>query len=125
MLVAGLSDEDVEVRLTCCYRLAERAEPETLAALKQAMNSDTELDVRLAAIDAIGSIDSAETVATLGTVLADRDPAVQYAAVQALKTASGEDFGNDVNVWQEYVTNGTATKPEISVAERLQQYSPF
>ena len=125
MLLAGLTDDDVDVRLTCCYRLAERAEPETLAALKQTLQSDSELDVRLAAIDAIAQIESTDTVAALGSVLSDRDPAVQYAAVQALKSASGKDLGNDVNVWQEYIANGTVSQPEISVAERIQQYSPF
>ena len=125
MLIAGLSDNDVDVRLTCCYRLAERAEPATLGPLQQAMKSDSDLDVRLAAIDAIAKIQSTDTVAALGSVLADRDPAVQYAAVQALKSASGEDFGNDVSAWQQYVAGGNVEKPEISVAERIEQYSPF
>ena len=126
MLLAGLNDEDREVRLTCCYRLAERAEPETLAALREAMVADPDLDVRLAAIDALAKIQTSETVAALGTALNDRDPAVQYAAVQALKNASGEDFGNDVSAWQQYIATGSAPeKPDVSVAQRLQQYSPF
>ena len=125
MLVAGLSDEDVDVRLTCCYRLAERAELATIGPLRDAMTSDENLDVRLAAIDALARIQSNETVSALGTALDDRDPAVQYAALQALKSATGEDYGNDVSAWQQYVSGQTPTKPEISVAERLQQYSPF
>lgn len=125
MLVAGLKDEDVDVRLTCCYRLAERAELATVGPLRETLNSDPELDVRLAAIDALAKIQSTETVSALGTALQDRDPAVQYAAVQALKTATGEDLGNDVATWQQYVAGQLPEKPEISVAERVKQFSPF
>lgn len=116
MLVAGLSDEDTEVRLTCCYRLAERAEQATIGPLREAMTADENLDVRLAAIDALSKMQTTETVSALGTALDDRDPAVQYAAVQALKSASGEDFGNDVTAWQQYVAGQVPSKPEISVA---------
>ena len=85
-----------------------------------------ELDVRLAAIDALGKIPSAETVAALGIALQDRDPAVQFAGVQALKAASGEDFGNDVASWQQYVAGETPkTESEISVADRVKQWAPF
>lgn len=125
MLIAGLKDEDTDVRLTCCYRLAERAELATLGPLRQAMTSDPDLDVRLAAIDALARIESSETVAALGTALNDRDPAVQFAAVQALKSASGEDLGNDVAAWQQYVAGQTPSQPEISVAERVRQFSPL
>ena len=125
MLVAGLNDEDTEVRLTCCYRLAERAEQATIGPLRETMTSDTNLDVRLAAIDALAKMNSSDTISALGTALEDRDPAVQYAAVQALKSASGEDFGNDVSAWQQFVAGEVPSKPEISVAERVQQFSPF
>ncbi|MCG8449577.1 MAG: HEAT repeat domain-containing protein [Pirellulales bacterium] len=126
MLLAGLSDDDLDVRLTCCHRLAERGNPAAIGPLRQALQSDPELDVRLAAIDALGKIPSTETVAALGIAVKDRDPAVQYAGVQALKAASGEDFGNDVARWQQYVAGETPQpKPDVSVAERVKQWSPF
>ncbi len=125
MLIAGLSDEDVDVRLTCCFRLGERASVTTIGPLQQAVQSDSELDVRLAAIDALANIPGQATVPALGAALDDRDPAIQYAAVQALKSASGKDLGNDVAAWQEYVASGASVQPEVSVAERIQQASPF
>lgn len=126
MLLAGLQDDDLSVRLTCCYRLAERGDPAAIGPLRTALETDHELDVRLAAIDALGKIRSTESVSALGVALADRDPAVQYAGVQALKTASGQDLGNDVAMWQQYVSGEhPAIKPEVSVAERVKQWSPF
>ena len=126
MLLAGLQDDDLNVRLTCCYRLAERGDVAAIGPLRTALETDRELDVRLAAIDALGKIHSTESVAALGLALADRDPAVQYAGVQALKTASGQDLGNDVTAWQQYVSGGNPSiKPEISVAQRVKEWSPF
>lgn len=126
MLLAGLQDDDLNVRLTCCYRLGERDDASAIGPLRTAVETDHELDVRLAAIDALGKIHSTESVAALGVALADRDPAVQYASVQALKSASGQDLGNDVAVWQQYVSGETpAVKPEISVAQRVKEWSPF
>jgi len=125
MLIAGLSDEDREVRLTCCYRLAERGE-EAVDALRKVVESDAEIDVRLAAIDGLGKTRSAANVAALAPALDDRDPAVQYAAVQALKTASGEDLGNDVRAWQQFVAGEVPTpKAKVSVAQQVKQWSPF
>lgn len=126
MLLAGLQDDDLSVRLTCCYRLAEKGDPAAIGPLRMALETDSELDVRLAAIDALGKIRSTESVTALGVALADRDPAVQYAGVQALKTASGQDLGNDVAAWQQYVSGGNPNiKPEVSVAERVKELAPF
>lgn len=126
MLVAGLQDDDMNVRLTCCYRLTEKADPSTIGPLRAVVETDKELDVRLAAVDALGKMQSPEAVAALGLALADRDPALQYAGVQALKTASGQDLGNDVATWQQYVAGQNPTiKPDVSVAERVKEWTPF
>lgn len=126
MLLAGLSDENLDVRLTCCYRLGERGDVGAIGPLRKILETDDELDARLAAIDALGQIESTETVAALAIALEDRDPAIQYAGVQALKVASGQDFGNDVRAWQQYVSGETPqAKPPVSIAEKVKQWSPF
>jgi hypothetical protein len=126
ILLAGLQDDDRNVRLTCCNRLADRGDPTAIGPLRARLETDDDLDVRLAAIDALGKISSTESVAALGIALADRDPAVQYASVQALKSASGQDLGNDVTTWQQYVAGkNPVVKPEVSVAERVKEWTPF
>ena len=126
VLLAGLQDDDLDVRLTCCRKLAGRAELTVVNALRQVIENDKELDVRLAAISALGEIPSTESVSALAIAINDSDPAMQYAGVQSLKAVSGKDFGNDVKAWQQYAAG---EQPEIgprpSVAQRLKEYSPF
>lgn len=126
VLIAGLNDEDLDVRLTCCHCLGGRGEPEAVPALRKILESDDTLDVRLAAADALGKINTPESIEALSLAVKDRDPALQYAGVEALKSISGQDLGNDVKAWQQFTEQpAPVDQPEVSVADRLRQYSPF
>ena len=54
ILLAGLADNDPGVRVTCCMRLGERGETVAVAALRRVLETDEDLDVRIAAVDAMG-----------------------------------------------------------------------
>jgi HEAT repeat protein len=126
VLIAGLKDDDTDVRLTCCQKLGQRGEPEAVAPLKDLLESDTNLDVRLAATDALGKINTPESIAALSLAVKDRDPALQYAGVEALKNLSGQDLGNDVKAWQQFTEQGVApASTKESVADKVRRYSPF
>ena len=126
VLIAGLNDEDLDVRLACCYRLGTRGEPEAVPALRKILEDDGTLDVRLAAADALGKINTPESIEALSIAVKDRDPALQYAGVEALKNISGQDLGNDVKVWQQFTEQPTSVaEPKVSVADRVRQLSPF
>ena len=126
VLIAGLNDTDLDVRLACCRKLGERAELVAINPLRKVLESDEQLDVRLAAIDALGRIPSTESVAALALALKDRDPAMQYAGVEALKAISGQELGNDVRAWQQYAeSKQPQISPQISVADRIKQFAPF
>ena len=120
--IAGLQDDDLDVRLTCCQGLAGRGDVSAISALRIALETDESLDVKLAAIDALGQIKSPQSVSALAIAVNDRDPALQYAGVQALKAVSGQDLGNDVVAWRQYASGA---QPQISVAERPRSWSPF
>lgn len=122
VLIAGLQDDNLEVRLSCCHALASRSDPGVISALSAVLENDQDLDVRLAAIDALGQMKSPQSVAALAKAVNDRDPALQYAGVQALKSVSGKDLGNEVEAWREYAAS---EQPEISLAERPGGWSPF
>ncbi len=122
VLIAGLQDDDLDVRVTCCHALGQRSDPSVISALRVALETDEQLDVQLAAIDALGQIKSPQSVSALATAVNDRDPALQYAGVQALKSVSGKDLGNDVAAWRQYAAS---EQPEISLAERPTGWSPF
>lgn len=128
VLLAGLSDDDLDVRLACCQKLGQRAEVTSIAKLKIVIENDDELDARLAAVDALGNIASPESVSALSIAVNDRDPAMQYAAIQSLRAVSGLDLGNDVRAWRDYAAGKqpqVSPPTEVSVAERIKSYSPF
>lgn len=122
VLIAGLQDENLDVQLASCHGLGQKADANSIGALRQALETDDDLDVQLAAIDALGQIKSPQSVAALATAVNDRDPALQYAGVEALKSVSGQDLGNDVSAWRQYAAS---EQPEISLAEKPSGWSPF
>ena len=126
VLLAGLRDTDLDVRMTCCEMLQDRSDPRVVAALKSVLENDEKLDGRLAAVQALGHIRTPASVAALSIAVNDRDPALQYAGVQSMKAISSEDLGNDVEAWRRYAASQQPPlKPEISVAQRDQGWSPF
>jgi HEAT repeat protein len=119
VLLAGLNDDDRDVRLVCCRLLGQRGGDGAVAALAKTVGADADIDVRMAAVDALGEIKSPASVAGLAAALKDRDPALQYAGVEAMKKVSGEDLGNDVQAWRQYAARATgSTEAPVAVATR-------
>jgi HEAT repeat protein len=126
VLEAGLSDENEAVRIACCKALGQRAEAVSVKSLANALRADEEIDVRLAAAEALGKIKSPEAVQAIRVALDDRDPAMQYAGVQSMKSITGQDYGPDVQAWRQIAAGGTPPAVEApSLAERLRRASPF
>lgn len=120
VLLAGLSDEDRDVRIMCCRMLGRRADPATVAPLSRIVGADADADVRMAAVDALGRIKSPASVQGIAAALRDRDPALQFAGVEAMKNASGADLGNDVQAWRQYAADaaGPGAPPAASIARQ-------
>lgn len=126
VLEAGLSDDDAAVRITCCRALGKRAEAASVNSLANVVRGDKEIDVRLAATEALGKIRSPETVKALAPALEDRDPAMQYVGVQSMKAVTGKDYGPDVQAWRQVAAgNPPPAAPPASMAERIKQMAPF
>jgi HEAT repeats len=126
VLEAGLADQDEMVRVACCEELGSRGENNSVASLANALRTDKDLDVRLAATEALGNIKTPEAIQALTAALDDRDPALQYVGVQSMKSITGKDYGPDVQSWRQVAAGQTpppATAP--SVAERVRGLSPF
>jgi hypothetical protein len=120
VLRTAVNDSDAEVRIAACLGWGRRKGPEAAAAMSQALASDVDGDVRLAAAEALGDIGDRSGVAALGSVLEDKDPAMQYRAVASLKKCTDQDFGDDVNRWREYVQNeSTGPDKAVSVGQRI------
>jgi len=121
-LASALDDSDADVRLAACGAWGRRGGQDAATNLSRVLASDVDMDVRLAAVQALGTAGEPGSIAALGEALEDRDPAMQYAAVQSLREVTGEDFGNDVGRWREFA-KGELPRPAepISVADRFRR----
>lgn len=123
-LLAAMADESPHVRTAACKALGRQPSSEGFAAVSQAVASDTDLDVRIAAAKELGKFREEGAPAALRPALDDNDPALQLAAMQSLQTLTGQtQYGNSVGSWRDYLDGGNpAPPPGPSIAERLQQY---
>ncbi len=111
VLEAGLADEDQGVRIACCKALGRRGDRQAAATLGRSLREDGDLDVRVAATRALGQLRAPEAVPELLAALEDRDPALQYAGVEAMRTATGEELGTSVSAWREYALARRQVRP--------------
>jgi len=122
VLTAGLNDEDRDVRIMCCRMLGRRADPASVAPLSRVVGSDADGDVRMAAVDALGRIKSPASIQGIAAALRDRDPALQFAGVEAMRSASGAELGNDVQAWRQYAAEAAggpgAPQPAANIASQ-------
>lgn len=117
VVLAGLNDDDRDVRVACCQLLAKRADTSAIEPLGRIVATDSDLDVRLAAVDALGAMKSPASVSGLAAALKDRDPALQFAGVEAMKNVTGEKLGNDVEAWRQYAAGATGeVQPATAIA---------
>ncbi|NLE38267.1 MAG: HEAT repeat domain-containing protein [Pirellulaceae bacterium] len=118
----AMEDSSLDVRIAACQVWGDCGSPEAVELLGRRIASDTNTDVRLAAARALGETRDQAAVAKLGVALDDSDPALQYRAVLSLRRLTGENLGNDVNRWRQYVKGEPIAPVEpISIAERLRQ----
>jgi HEAT repeat protein len=91
--------------------------------LGEALASDTSVDVRIAATKALGEMRDPQAVPMIAVALEDPDPALQLRGVEAMRLASGQDLGNDVNQWRQFARNSSPAQADESLAERARR--PF
>jgi hypothetical protein len=119
-LQLAIRDGDPSVRILACRAWAQRGGEEAIQSLSQVVRQDTDLDVRLAATRELASFKQPSVIPALGLALEDPDPALQYRAVQSLKSVTGKDFGNSIAAWRQFVRDGSMQPAEEpSLAERL------
>ena len=119
-LRAAIKDSDPFVRVETCRAWSRRSSGEALDVLAGIAQADDNVDVRQAAIKGLRRFQSPEAVRVLGSLLNERDPALQYLAIQSLKGATGQDLGDDVRKWNAYIaSNYGGTSPSLAPARGL------
>jgi HEAT repeat protein len=121
VLKAGLRDSDLECRRTACESLGVRGGRDSAEELARVLGSDTEKDVRVAAVRGLGQTGDRAALVPLAEVLTDPDPALQFQAFASLRELSDRDFGTDVQAWREYANTGKTNAPEVSIAEKVRR----
>ncbi|MCO8125081.1 HEAT repeat domain-containing protein [Stieleria sp. TO1_6] len=95
----GLDDENLKVQMEACRALGKRREPEAAQMLASTLGTTTELDVKNAAISALGKHKGTIPVDSLRLVLDEQDPATIDLAMNSLRGVMGKDYGNDPQKW--------------------------
>jgi HEAT repeats/PBS lyase HEAT-like repeat len=110
----AINDPDPQVRLVVVRSWTRMSASQAVPALSAAFAADADVDVRLAAVRALGSFPGEASVRALAPALRNADPAIQLRATEALAQATGESFGPDVQAWSHYVnqTVGPAASAE-------------
>lgn len=117
-LVQASKDESADVRIAACQALADRQDPQGIAALQSVIGSDTEIDVRLAAARALGTFRSQQSMNALALALDDPDPAMQFRVMESLRNVSGQNLGGNVVAWREFVRTARVAQPTNPSASR-------
>jgi HEAT repeat protein len=88
-LVATLSDENWRVRELAVWALSEMKDDRAVNALCNVLLSDTRVEVRRAAAEALGEIASAAALPSLKLALNDAEPSVGAKAAWAISEIEG------------------------------------
>ncbi len=113
-------DPEPSVRSAACQAWGERGDAQALQMLGQLLRTDADLDVRIAATRELGRFSDPAAVNALAVALDHQDPALQLRAMRSLEQVTGEDFGNHVPAWRQYVRGDPVDRPEPpSMVSRL------
>jgi HEAT repeat protein len=122
ILVGATGDRSQLVRAAACDALKGRNAPEAQERLRDLAESDVSVDVRLAAIRAMEGDASEGTLGTMGRLLEDDDPAIQFRTMATLEATTGKELGKDRRAWTAYLAG---EEPEIRQASWFEGWSPF
>lgn len=115
-ILAGLNDADSAVRVSCCQLLSQRPGAEVTPQLARVAAEDSDFDVRVAAVRALGSATDDAARQALVAVLEDNDPAMQLVGIEAMKKRTGRDLGGDVAA---YLALAKGEEPPVAASAEV------
>jgi hypothetical protein len=101
LLAQTLADKDPVVRLAAAKLLAERGNKEAIPFLVEAIRKEDGM-LKGALVEQLGRFKDKGTLAFLISLLSDSSERVVQGAAAALKTATGQDFGQDADAWSKW-----------------------
>jgi HEAT repeat protein len=98
----ALTSEQANIRIAACRSLSRIRSAQSLEILSDVARGDSNLDVRAAAVRALGEFEGEPALRALAAAVDDRDPAIQFLAVQSLRKVHGENLGDNLSVWRDF-----------------------
>lgn len=119
VLAAGLADDDPGVRREAAHGLQRLHNPQAVDGLLQRLKveDEDEARVRYEAAEALGQYRERRVVEGLIATLADRQLAVNAAALRSLRMLTGQDLGFSQRAWVEWLRQHDAPFAAASVYE--------
>lgn len=110
------------VRIAACEALGRRGGAESIRALRGALEDESnDVDIKLAAVRALGEIEDPAAVPALALGLEHSDPALRYRTMKSLENVTGRYYGYDVAAWRQFTQGVDVPQKSRSLAERLRQ----
>ena len=99
VIETGLDDDEFKIRMVAADSLAKRPEPKAVELLAKTVSSESNKDVRLAAIKSLGTHQGQQATDALKLALEEPDLAYRYATIASLRSVTGKDAGNEPAAW--------------------------
>lgn len=119
LIEKGLDDESMKVRMEACESLGRQTGDDAIRMLAATMGTETDQDVRHAAMSALANHKSPIAVDSLRVALNDRNPATRSLAMESLRGATGKNYGDDPQVWIAALDGKPVDEPETRIADRI------
>jgi hypothetical protein len=119
MIEQGLDDSSVKVRMEACRSLGMKSSDDATRMLVAAVGTDTNQDVKHAALAALASHKNPIAVDSLRVALNDRNPATRELAVDSLRGATGKNYGDDPQVWIAALDGTPTEEAPVRLADRV------
>lgn len=119
LIEKGLDDDSFKVRMEACQALGARDNEEVTRMLVATVGTETNQDVKHAAMKALAKRSTPAAVDSLRLALADRNPATRDLAMESLRGATGKDYGDDPEVWIAALDGNPVEERPTRFAERL------
>ena len=114
-LLQASADSDRDVREASVTAWRNYGGDEGVDALIQMLSKESDLDIRIETIDALGSLKNPKAVAALEAPLSENDPALQHYSVLALQKITGSK-ATSPEAWLVYCRErGELPQPEKNV----------
>lgn len=124
LLDQALEDENSKVRMEACKSLAKKRDDESARMLAATIGTETDQDVRHAAITALSSHQSPIATESLRLALDDRNPATRSLVIASLQESTGMNHGNDPKAWIAALERSEATIPTDTNSKDLSPGMP-